>query len=387
MPARDTGENKMIYLDNAATGRPFEEAIKVFTEVNEDAFANPNSKHLFGYKASKILEDARKEVLSLLGLSSTHQCLFLSGASEANSMAIKSVALRYQSRGKKVLTSNVEHPSVLASFEQLEKSFGFEAHFLPVNENGYVSVETLKEAMDKNVTLVSLMQVNNETGVIFPIEEYADILDNYPKALLHVDATQGIGKVKCDYSRCDLISFSAHKFGGLKGCGALIYRKSLEFLPLISGGQQEFGYRGGTVSVAGAASLATALKLTLSRQEETYHHVSELCARLEEGLQEIDGIEINSPAGHSPFLCNFSLLHHKASVVVEALSERGIYVSSVSACSSKGEPVSSVILAMGKDKRHAANSIRVSFSADSTSQEVDAFLSELKTILKEIKTI
>ncbi len=377
----------MIYLDNAATGRPFEEAIKTFVEVNEDAFGNPNSKHLFGYKASKILEDSRKKVLSLLGLSSTHQCIFLSGASEANSMAIKSVALRYQNRGKKILTSNVEHPSVGAAFEQLERSFGFEAHFLPVNAEGFVSPGTLKEALDKSVTLVSMMQVNNESGAIFPIEQYADLLKDYPKALLHVDATQGIGKVNCDYSRCDLISFSAHKFGGLKGCGALIFRKSLEFLPLISGGQQEFGYRGGTVSVAGAASLAKALELTLSRQAETYRHVSELCSKLEKGLREMDGVEINSPVGHSPYLCNFSLLRHKASVVVEALSEKGIYVSTVSACSSKGEPISNVILAMGKDKSHAANSIRVSFCADTTFEEVEAFLTELRRLLQEIRPL
>ncbi len=377
----------MIYLDNAATGRPFEEALKTFVDVNQKAYGNPSSKHLFGYQANRILEDARKEVLSLLGLSSTHQCIFLSGASEANSMAIKSVALRYQNRGKKILTSNVEHPSVSAAFEQLGKSFGFEAVFLPVNENGFVSPEALKASLDKSVTLVSLMQVNNETGAIFPVEQFADILKDYPKALFHVDATQGIGKVKCDYSRCDLISFSAHKFGGLKGCGALIYRKSLDFLPLISGGQQEFGYRGGTVSVAGAASLAVALRRSLSQQEETYHHVSELCARLEEGLGSIDGVEINSPLGHSPFLCNFSLLHHKASVVVEALSERLIYVSTVSACSSKGEPISKVILAMGKDRVHAANSIRVSFSGDNTFEEVDAFLTELKKILQEIRPL
>lgn len=377
----------MIYLDNAATGRPFEEALETFVEVNQRSYANPNSKHLFGFEANRILEDARKEVLSSLGLSATHRCIFLSGASEANSMAIKSVAFRYQNRGKKILTSNVEHPSVAASFEQLQKSFGFEAIFLPVNEKGFVSPETLKAAMDKSVTLVSLMQVNNETGSIFPIEQLSSVLKDYPKALLHVDATQGIGKVKCDYSCCDLISFSAHKFGGIKGCGALICRKSLEFLPLVSGGEQEFGYRGGTVNVAGAASLALALKRSLSQQEETCRHVSELCARLEEGLRGIDGIEINSPFAHSPFLCNFSLLHHKASVVVEALSERGIYVSTVSACSSKGEPISKVILAMGKDKTHAANSIRVSFSGDTTSEEIDAFLAELKKILREIRPL
>ena len=377
----------MIYLDNAATGRPFKEAMETFVKVNEEAYGNANSNHLFGFKAKKVLEDAREEVLSLLGLTSTHQCIFLSGASEANSTAIKSIALRYQNRGKKILTSNVEHPSVGAAFEQLRDSFGFDAVFLPVNEKGYVSPSTLAESLDKNVVLVSLMQVNNETGAIFPVEQYREVLKDYPKVLLHVDATQGIGKVRCDYSKCDLISCSAHKFGGLKGTGVLIYKKSLQFLPLVSGGQQEFGYRGGTVSVAGAASLATALRLTLSRQEETFKHVSHLSSLLEKGLKEIPGIEINSPEGHSPYLVNFSLLHHKASVVVEALSERGIYVSTVSACSAKGEPISTVILAMGKDKKHAANSIRVSFSADSTEEEVATFLAELTAILKETKTI
>ncbi len=377
----------MIYLDNAATGRPFKEAMEAFVRVNTESYGNANSNHLFGFKAKKVLDDARAEVLSVLGLSSTHQCIFLSGASEANSMAIKSVALRYQNRGKKILTSNVEHPSVGAAFEQLRDSFGFESVFMPVNEQGFVSPSTLEESMDKNVSLVSLMQVNNETGAIFPIEEYASIIRKFPKAIFHVDATQGIGKMKCDYSKCDLISCSGHKFGGLKGTGVLIYKKTLQFLPLVSGGQQEFGIRGGTVSVAGAASLAEALRITFSRQEATYRHVSELCARLEEGLRKIPGVDINSPKGHSPYLCNFSLLHHKASVVVEALSEKGIFVSTVSACSAKGEPSSTVILAMGKDERHAANSIRVSFSGESTSEEVDAFLGELSKILGELKTI
>ena len=377
----------MIYFDNAATGRPFKEAMEAFVKVNEESYANPNSNHLFGFKAKKVLDDARAEVLSLLGLSSTHQCIFLSGASEANSMAIKSVALRYQNRGKRILTSNVEHPSVGAAYQQMKDSFGFEPAFLPVNADGYVSPSTLKENLSKDVILVSMMQVNNETGAIFPIEEYASILKDYPKALLHVDATQGIGKVRCDYSKCDLITCSAHKFGGIKGSGVLIYKKTLQFLPLVSGGQQEFGYRGGTVSVAAAASLATALRLTISRMDATFAHVSHLCSMLEEGLKEIPGIDINSPSGHSPYLCNFSLLHHKASVVVEALSERQIFVSTVSACSAKGEPASSVILAMGKDQNHAANSIRVSFSAESTEEEVKTFLGELKKILGEIKTI
>ncbi len=377
----------MIYFDNAATTKPIKEAVDVFEDVSFRNFGNPNSIHGFGYLSARILEESRAKVLSLLGLSSTHQCIFLSGASEANSMAIKSIGLRYQNRGKKMITSNVEHPSVTNSFLQMRDKFGFDCLFLPVSSLGVVEPEALASNVDKNTILVSMMEVNNETGAIFPVSRYGDILSAYPKALLHVDATQGIGKTDCDYSSADLISFSAHKIGGIKGSGVLLYKKSLQFVPLISGGEQEFGYRAGTVSVASAASLAKALEAAVSNKDKNRAKVQELCSHLEEGLRQMGEIDINSPSSHSPYLCNFSLRRHKASVVVEALSERGIYVSSVSACSSKGEPVSSTLLAMGKTQSQAANSIRVSFSHENTLEEVDVFLSELKKILQEVKPL
>lgn len=377
----------MIYFDNASTVPPFKEAIDSFASVSEKTFGNPNSTHLFGLQAKRALEEARAEVLSLLGLSSTHQCIFLSGASEANSMAIKAVGLHYASRGKRIITSAVEHPSVSEAFKQMGERFGFEPVFLGVNHNGVVSPSLLEEKMGKDVVLVSFMQVNNETGAIFPLEEYSSIIKRYPKAFFHVDATQGIAKVDASYSSCDLISFSSHKFGGMKGSGALIYRKNIKFAPLVSGGEQEFGYRGGTVAVPLAVSTALALKMALAKQKENERKVASLCAKLESGLRQIDGVAINSPAHHSPYLCNFSLLHHKASVITEALSEKGIFVSSVSACSSKGERVSHVLLAMGKSQREAANSIRVSFNANNTEEEVSSFLSALQGLLKEIKTI
>lgn len=377
----------MIYFDNAATTRPIKEAVDVFEDVSCQSFGNPNSIHGFGYQSARILEESRAKVLSLLGLSQTHQCIFLSGASEANSMAIKSIGLRYQNRGKKMVASNVEHPSVTNSFLQMKDKFGFDCLFLPVSSSGVVGPDVLEASLDKTTILVSMMEVNNETGAIFPISEYADILSAYPKALLHVDATQGIGKTDCDYSKADLISFSAHKIGGIKGSGALLYKKSLQFVPLISGGEQEFGYRAGTVSVAAASSLAKALEVALASKEENRKKISGLCAHLEEGLRRLGEVDINSPSSHSPYLCNFSLERHKASVVVEALSERGIYVSSVSACSSKGEPVSTTLLAMGKSESQAANSIRVSFSHNNSIEEVDEFLSALKQILQEVKPL
>ena len=377
----------MVYLDSAATSKPYPEALEEFSKVSLGSFGNPSSLHRFGYASKKILEDSRAKVLSLLGLSSTHQCIFLSGASEANSMAIKSIAWQYASRGRKMITSSVEHPSVTNAFLQCQALFHFDPVFLPVNQDGYVSPETLERNLDKNTILASLMEVNNETGAIFPIGEYASILKKYPKCLFHVDATQGIGKTDCDYSKADLISFSAHKIGGIKGSGALLYRKSLRFAPLISGGEQEFGYRAGTVSVAAASSLATSLGITLARKKQSWEKVSSLCQALEKGLLQTGEVSLNSPSGHSPYVCNFSLLHHKASVVVEALSEKGIYVSSVSACSSKAEPISRVLLSMGKTERNAANSIRVSFSPDSTLEDVNAFLSAFFTILSEVKPL
>ena len=240
----------MIYLDSAATSRPYQEAVDIFSKVSMENFGNPSSLHQAGFAAKKILEEARMKVLSSLGLSSTHNCIFLSGASEANSMAIKSILLRYQNRGRRAITSSLEHPSVTNAFLQMEDLFGFEPTFLPPDETGSVPVSSLEAALDKNVILSSFMEVNNETGAIFPIRAYAEVLKPYPKALLHVDATQGIGKVDSDYSCCDLISFSAHKIGGVKGSGCLLYRKNLQFAPLVSGGEQEFGYRAGTVSVA-----------------------------------------------------------------------------------------------------------------------------------------
>ena len=377
----------MIYLDSAATSRPYQEAVDIFSKVSMENFGNPSSLHQAGFAAKKILEEARMKVLSSLGLSSTHNCIFLSGASEANSMAIKSILLRYQNRGRRAITSSLEHPSVTNAFLQMEDLFGFEPTFLPPDETGSVPVSSLEAALDKNVILSSFMEVNNETGAIFPIRAYAEALKPYPKALLHVDATQGISKVDSDYSCCDLISFSAHKIGGVKGSGCLLYRKNLQFAPLVSGGEQEFGYRAGTVSVASAASLAKALQISLENRKRNWENASLLCAELEKGLLSISEVRLNSPKGHSPYLCNFSLLSHKASVVVEALSERGIYVSSVSACSSKKEPVSEVLLSMGKTQREAANSIRVSFSPDSTEGDVAAFLANLKQILSEVKPL
>ncbi|MCQ2797357.1 MAG: cysteine desulfurase [Bacilli bacterium] len=370
----------MIYLDNAATTRPYAEVLEMFSKVSLESFANTSSTHAIGRASLRRLDDARNHIKTLLNLQKTHEMIFTSCASESNNLIIKGIAHKYSNRGKRVITSEVEHPSVLNAFKELE-SEGFDVVFLHVNKDGYVDPLDLEKAMNKETILVSIMAVNNEVGSIFPVGKYAEIVHKYPKAFFHSDATQSMGKVKVDYSKIDLISFSSHKIGGLKGNGALLYKKSIQLAPLLDGGEQEFGIRAGTVDLAGSICMDLALTKTLKEMGANIAKVTSLKCRLLEGLSTIEEVTINSPINSSPFVLNFSLENHKSSVVLEALSQKEIYVSSVSACSSKGEPISYVLLALSKTEVEARNSIRVSVSPNNTEEEIDTFITTLKNIL------
>jgi cysteine desulfurase len=374
----------MIYFDNAATTAPFPEALKVFTSINETDFANPAANHYFGEQALRTLEGARSSVLVTLHLEKTHRCLFCSGASESDNLALKGVAFHYANRGKKIITDAVEHPAVLNAVKQLQEQFGYTVVILPVRADGTVDPKVLAAAMDDQTILVSIMAVNNEIGSVNDLRALAEVVHQFPKAFFHVDATQAIGKLDCDYSGADLLSFSGHKFGATKGTGCLVYKKSMSFDPLVSGGEQEYGFRAGTDNVAGDAALATALMLSYQRISQNEHYVEVLRDHLVQGLTKRIGIVINSPANGSPYVVNFSFVHKKASVVMEALSRKEIYVSSVSACNSKFEKTSYVLAAIGKSKDLASNSIRISFSARNTLEEVDTFLATLDGILAEV---
>ena len=376
----------MLYFDCAASHAPFAEALRIHDEAAMNLFGNANSTHGFGFSMKKRLEEARKEILSVLGLEKTHALLFTSGATESNNLALHGIAKSYANRGKKILISSVEHPSVLNPALELREQ-GFDVIELPVNEKGFVEPKTLQEAMDDHVILVSIMGVNNEVGTIFPIHEYKQILSAYPKCYFHSDMTQGIGKVAFPYGEVDLISFSGHKLGGLKGTGALIYKKSIRLHPLFQGGEQEGSIRPGTVNVPGALSLAYAVKRSVQERVEDFKKEAALRDYLVQKLSQIEEISFNSPLDGSPYVFNFSLTKHKGSVVVEGLSEKEIYVSSVSACNSKGELISHVLLAMGKTEREAANSIRVSLPSDASLADLDCFIDELKALLNKLKTI
>ena len=373
--------NNIIYLDNAATTKVKDEVVALFVETEKDNFANPNSIHALGVYNAKKIDNARGSILSSFKLK-RHKVIFTSSSTEANNLAIKGYCLNYQNRGKHIITTNIEHPSVLECFKQLKDKFGFDVTILPVNSKGAISPKQVEDAMRKDTVLVSIMAVNNEIGSINPINEIADVVHKYPKANLHVDTTQAIGKIKLDYDKLDMFVVSSHKIGGLKGSGAFIYKSSLSFLPLLSGGGQEDGFRSSTVSIANAVTIAQAINLAL---KEDTSKAKELKKHLIDGLKDIPGIELNSDEDCSPYIVNFSLLDKKASVVVEDLSNKGIYVSSVSACNSKKEASSYVVKALGRDDKLAHNTLRVSFSNENTLEEVDIFLKELKQTLESIR--
>ena len=376
--------DRIIYLDNASTSKVNPEVLESFNQITLKYFANPSSIHRLGQESNRLLEKSREQILSLLNLNH-HDVIFTSGATEANNLAIRGYALANRSRGNHLITSETEHPSVLNTFKQLEKD-GFKLTILSVNDKGVIEVNSLRDAINDKTILVSIMSVNNEIGAINPIREIGESLKNYPKIAFHVDMTQAIGKVDIPLDNVDMFSFTGHKIHGLLGSGVLIKDKKIVLEPQNIGGGQEKNLRSGTNTVALSASLAKALRLVIDNKETNYQKVSELRDYLVSYLKDNDEKYIlNSLDKNNPYIVNFSLKKHKASVVVEALSNRGIMVSSLSACHSKNEDYSYVVYALKHDMCLAHNTIRVSFSSDNTLDDVKTFIKELETIIKEIK--
>ena len=374
----------IIYLDNAATAKVDPEVLDSYNQITLKYFANPSSIHSLGQEASRLLDKSREQILNVLKLTH-HEVIFTSGATEANNLAIKGYCFANRSRGNHIITSASEHPSVLNTVLEL-KDFGYEVTVLPVNEKGAVEVKTLKAAIKDNTILVSLMMVNNETGAINPIKEIGEYLKKFPKIAFHVDMVQAMGKLPLDLDNIDMFSIAGHKIHGLLGSGLLIKEKKIILKAINNGGGQENNLRSGTNTLALSASLAKAIRLAISNQAKDYEHVKVLSKRLLDYLKDNqDKYRINSFFEENPYIVNFSLRNHKASVVVEALSNRGIMVSSLSACHAKHEDYSAVVYAMTNDLNIAHNTIRVSFGKDNTLEEVEALIKNLESIIKEIK--
>ena len=376
--------DKIIYLDNAATSLVDPEVLDSYNQITLKYFANPSSIHALGQESSRLLDKSREQILSTLKLTH-HEVIFTSGATEANNLAIKGYCFANMTRGNHIITSISEHPSVLKTVLDL-KEFGFEVMVLPVNEKGVIEVNSLKAAISDKTILVSLMAVNNEVGAINPIKEVGELLKKYPKIAFHVDMVQAITKINVPLENVDMFSIAGHKIHGLLGSGILVKEKKIILKAINQGGGQENAIRSGTNTLALSASLAKALRLETSKQAENFKKVKILHNRLISYLEDnTDKYVINSYFEDNPYIVNFSLRNHKASVVVEALSNKGIMVSSLSACHSKKENYSDVVYAMTNDLSLAHNTIRVSFSKDNTLEEVETLIVNLENIIKEIK--
>lgn len=378
-------ESKIIYLDNAANTLVNPEILQTYQKVIEQFIANPSSIHFEGQKASHLLDIARQQILDCFHLSN-HEVIFTSGATEANNLAIKGTAFQYANRGRHIITSVAEHPSVLEVFRQLETKFQFTVTYLPINKDGIIDIDDLKKAITNETIFVSLMAVNNETGAINPIKEIASILSKHPKIIFHVDAVQAVGKILFDYSKVDLITIAGHKINALNSCGVLLKRKKIDLLPLLAGGGQEGGIRSGSNDVAMGVSLSKAIRLALADVPSKIEYIKPLNQQIRSYLlANADLYEINTPNDASPFIINFSLKNRKASVVVEALSNRGIMISSTSACHARKEAFSYVVKAMGKTEQIYSNTLRVSLDTTNTKSDVSLFLSSLDEVVKGIK--
>lgn len=380
----------MKYFDHAATTPPREEVTRTVAEVMARHYGNPSSLHRLGEESEKLLRKSREVVSEALNVK-PDEIVFTSGATESNNMAIKGAALQYASRGKHIVTSMTEHPSVLECCEQLE-AFGWEVTRLPADGEGHVTVSQVAEAIRPDTTLVSVMHVNNETGAVQPVAEIGQMLKNQkPTVLFHVDGVQGFGKspLNLKQSGIDLYSLSAHKLRGPKGIGLLYVREGVNLFPLLAGGGQEAGRRSGTENIPYIVGMSKAIRLAKQEESELTLRLNALKQRLIQGISAIPELVLNSPSGDggAPHIVHFSYPGMKAEALLHMLEEEGFLVSTKSACSSKRSEPSRVLLAMGKDKETAASGIRISMGDEHTKQDIEELLAALEKSVRRLRNL
>ena len=371
----------MIYLDYSATTPVLDEVLDSFVKVNKNYIGNPNSLHKLGIEAKHLLEEATIQITNILGVK-PNELIYTSGASESNNLAIKGIVNKYPNRGKQIITTNLEHSSILEPLKKLE-NIGYKISYVNLNSDGTVNLEHLKELLKEDTVLVTIASVSSEVGIRQPIEEIGKILKDYPKCFFHTDITQSIGKVNVSLENVDLASFSAHKFYGLKGIGGLVKKENIIIEPLIDGGKSTTVYRSGTPTLALIVSMAKALRLTTENLESKINHVQELNKYLREQLKEINLVHINSTDNSIPHILNFSISGIKPETMLHALEEHDIYISTMSACSSN-KSESLAVKTLTHNKEYATTSLRVSISSFTTLDEIKEFVEVLKECIKKL---
>ena len=370
----------MIYMDNAATTRPYDDVLETYMNVNKMYYANTSSIHQAGREAAKLLEASRRQILDLMGLGG-YDCIFTSGATESNNIAIQSVLRHKKPFGRTVLLSELEHPSVINVAEAM-KDEGFNVRYIRTLPDGTVDMAHLGELLDDDVVFVTVMAVNNIVGTIQPIREMVRMLKAYPKVHFHVDATQAVGKMRMYYSGVDSLSISAHKFHGVKGIGALIAREEETLSAIAYGGGHERNIRSGTVNLPGAVSMARALRISDETLEAAEKRVYAYNKKVREAVSGLHAVQVQP--GGVPHIMNISFTGAKGEVVVNALGTHDIFVSTTSACASKLKKLNETLLAMGSSQPVIEGSIRISFSSQTEEAEVERLITALHAVHTEI---
>lgn len=371
----------MIYLDNASTTKP-SEAVKEAVMNAMEVFGNPSSMHRLGIDAEKIISESKNKISRVLGVDSKN-IYFTSGGTESNNTAILGYAFANRKRGNHLITSKIEHPSVLESFKTLEKE-GFSVTYLGVNKNGVVSLEELENSLRDDTILVSIMSVNNETGTIQPIHKVKEIIKKKsPVCLFHSDFVQGFCKIPIAPKKAgiDMLSISGHKINALKGIGALYIADGVHINPWLIGGGQQKNIRSGTENVPGIASIGKATELYRKISPDIW---SEFKDKLE---KSVDNIKINSTGENSGYILNVSFLGIRAEILLHSLEAKGIYVSTGSACSANKPMPSHVLSAMGCSDEEIRGAVRFSFCSDEFDIDyvVDTIKKEVENIRKYVR--
>lgn len=361
----------MIYLDYAANTPVCEEALQTFCDVSRRFVANPSSRHALGALAGECLNQASQTIAGILNVK-TDEIVYTSGATESNNLAVRGIAKQYQSDGKHIITTYLEHSSVIGAVSALQ-SEGFEIDYVGIGSDGLVDLDELKELLRDDTILVSICAVDSEVGVRQPIGEIAKLLASYPHCHFHVDGTQAVGKIDVDLTGVDLYSFSPHKFEGINGCGVLIRKEPVLLEPMIRGGVSTTPFRSGTPSLALIASTARALSIACGNARQRYEEVEKRNGRLREALRRYPKIRINSTENSIPHILNFSIEGVGAEDFQAELSDRGVCVSTKSACCAPNT-ASRPVYAITKNNKAALSSLRVNLSHLTTPNEIETFL-------------
>ncbi|NLC55186.1 MAG: cysteine desulfurase [Erysipelothrix sp.] len=374
---------EFLYLDNTSSTKIDKEILKTYTYLTNRYFANASSLHTLGVEVKNLEIKAKNQVLDLLKVKN-YRLIFTSGATEANNIAIKSIAIKNQHLGKHLITSKVEHDSVYNSFKFLADYLGFEVTYLNLNQDGTINLDELKNSLRPDTILVSIIGVNNEIGTIINHQKWCKLVKENSKALCHVDMVQALGKIDLDFLNVDLASFSAHKINGINGSGFLLIRDHLKIAPLISGGSQQDGFRGGTSNSPANIVLAKTVRLALEKQEENNAHLKILSDFLYKELKAISTISLNSIQNNSVYnIINFSVNNVQSEIILNALNNKNIYISAGSTCQDDLYEDSRVLKALNKSEKEQRSRIRIGLDASLTIKDLQYFIETLKEIIND----